>query len=170
SGSAASWRTGRALALWSPRGVDPEGGAVVVEELLGHDVVADGLTGDGAQTDGGADSGQTGPLNRRNRRNCAIGKAALQAGAIGRTHVDATQTEEVGGGLGPRHADHQCPLLPRARSGAGGQERGGAPRVRGHYASRESEVNRINEDVRRMCGPGPDGQPAVAVGTDPARV
>src|SRR5918993_2927789 len=50
------------LALRSPRGVDPEGGAVVLEGRVvaavdGH-VVADGRSGDGAQADGGAADGQ----------------------------------------------------------------------------------------------------------------
>src|SRR4051794_5325459 len=78
------------LALRSPRGVDPEGGAVDLEGLLGHDVVADGLTGDGTETDGGADSGHTGPLDRGGGRGHVhsgeLGQTAAQARAVGRAH------------------------------------------------------------------------------------
>src|SRR3954454_676523 len=127
TGSAASWRTGERLALRSPRGVDPEGGAVVLEGLLGHDVVADDLTEDGAQPDGATGDGHTGTAELSSDRERSA-RADCGAGVHDRSgaHADVgvPRAVEIGGGHGPRGADHRYPLLSRARARPDGQERG----------------------------------------------
>src|SRR3954454_8502718 len=122
TGSAASWRTGERLALRSPRGVDPEGGAVVLEGLLGHDVVADDL-GEGARPDGGprGTAELSSDRERGARADCGAG-VHDRSGA--HAHVGVPRAEEIGGGDGPRGADHRYPLLSRARARPDGQERG----------------------------------------------
>src|SRR5688572_42815 len=103
SGSAASRRTGERLAQWSARGMEPEGGAVV----LGDELAARGAGG-GAGDTGAEDAdaidravaevaqpsgGQTGPL--------AHGEGRLRSGAgdeaAERTRVSAPLAEGPGG-------------------------------------------------------------------------
>src|SRR3954452_3114497 len=170
TGSAASWRTGERLALRSPRGVDPEGGAVVLEGLLGHDVVADDLTGEGARPDGGhrGTAELSSDRERSARADCGAG-VHDRSGA--HAHVGVPRAEEIGGGHGPGGADHRYPLLSRARARPDGQERGSCSScAAGHYCPRGDVVNRINGDFLRPCRAGPAGPPAVALGVDPARV
>src|SRR4051794_15334635 len=123
------------LALRSPRGGDPEGGAVVVGGVRGRDA---GLLHSRNQL-----------RERRTDAHCGAGRGDHVEDAVVPAHGEATQAERAGGGGGPRGAGHLPPPLGADRGRAAGIETGFSSCGKGHYDRRRPGVNRINWRVLR---------------------